>query len=525
MPAAELALPAQVSPPQFALSPLRPEAIRGVDVLAYPVLPGVEASSDGAAGPGPLLGPGADEASETYGLDLLGFLTQLAGPVSGPADAGTVTEVPLVTGDGPRLILLVGVGDESPTAYRRAGAALARAGKDHDSVATSIASIADRDGFEAFVVGVMLGSFGFHWRSTGPKAQPLGKVVLAGHVDAGDRDGELQRAIATGGAAWLSRSLASVPSNLKNPEWLATQARDVARDHGLECTVWGERELAKHGMGGIIGVGQASVSPPRLIRLDYTPAKVRRGTPRIVLVGKGITFDTGGLSIKPAEPMVNMKRDMSGGGVVIAVLGALAAVGCPVRVTGLIASAENAVGADSMRPGDVVTHYGGRTSEVTNTDAEGRLVLADALAYAVDKLDPAALVDIATLTGAMKVALGETVGGLFADDETLATRLRDAGEAAGEPVWRFPLAAEYEEKLASKVADADNAPSGPGAITAALFLRHFTGDVPWAHLDIASVGDSRKDRFEWTEGPTGFGARLLLRWLGDPEPLRGIGAR
>jgi leucyl aminopeptidase len=191
-------------------------------------------------------------------------------------------------------------------------------------------------------------------------------------------------------------------------------------------------------------------------------------------------------------------------------------------VTGLVAAAENAIGGNALRPGDVVRHYGGRTTEVTNTDDEGRLVLADALAYAVDKLDPSVLVDVATLTGAMKVALGQQVGGFFATDDALAGAIHEAGEASGEPLWRFPLAADYEEKLSSKVADADNAPGGPGAITAALFLRPFAGPVPWAHLDIASVGDAPADSFEWTAGPTGFGARALLSWLGRPEPLAGV---
>jgi leucyl aminopeptidase len=260
-----------------------------------------------------------------------------------------------------------------------------------------------------------------------------------------------------------------------------------------------------------------------LIRLDYTPRKAGRKTPHVVLAGKGITFDTGGLSIKPAEAMMTMKRDMTGGGVVLAVMGALAAVDCPVRVTGLVAAAENAVGGDAMRPGDVLRHYGGRTSEVTNTDAEGRLVLADALAYAVAELGPDAVVDVATLTGAMKVTLGQRVGGLFANDDSLAQLLRTSGAAAGEPLWRMPLVEDYEDRLESKVADADNAAGGPGAITAALFLQHFAGDVPWAHLDIASVGDSPEEHYEWTQGATGFGARALLHWLELREPLAGVG--
>ena len=244
--------------------------------------------------------------------------------------------------------------------------------------------------------------------------------------------------------------------------------------------------------------------------------------PHVVLVGKGITFDTGGLSIKPAEAMASMKRDMTGAGVVLAVMSALAEMGCPVRVTGLLALAENAVSGNAMRPGDVLRHYGGRTSEVTNTDAEGRLVLADALAYAAAELEPTVLVDVATLTGAMKISLGQRTGGFFATDDSLAEHLLVAGRSSGESMWRMPLVDDYEDRLESKVADADNAAGGPGAITAALFLRHFTAGLPWAHLDIASVGDSPSESFEWTAGATGFGARLLLHWLEQADPLSGV---
>jgi leucyl aminopeptidase len=319
--------------------------------------------------------------------------------------------------------------------------------------------------------------------------------------------------------------LATVPSNLKSPQWLAEQAQELADEAGLACEVWDEKKLAKQGFGGILGVGQGSATPPRLIRLDYTPPRGRRA-PRVVLVGKGITFDSGGLSIKPAEGMTTMKRDMTGGAVVMAVMAALGSLGCPLRVTGLVPTAENAVGASSLRPGDVVTHYGGRTSEVLNTDAEGRLVLADAMAYALAQLDPAVLVDVATLTGTVKVALGQWTGGYFANHDVLAEALAAAGAAAGEPLWRLPLEPDYEDTLTSTVADANNSPGGPGAITAALYLQHFAGTgnatVPWAHLDIASTGDAPADSFEWTKGPSGFGPRALLTWLTGPDPLAGI---
>ena len=514
-------LPKQVSPPEFALSELFPAAIVGADVAAVPVLPDPTPETSGSA-PTVLLGPGAAELADALGVDLLAVaelhrMTGATGEVATlPVPGGTATNPEL------RLVLLVGVGEARPTDLRRAGAALARATKDRTAVATSIPSVAAEDGLEAFVVGTMLGSFGFHWRSTGPQSLPVQRVVVAGPSGQGDH-ARLERAIAVGGAGWRSRMLATVPSNLKNPPWLAEQAERLAAHAGLDCRVWDEQELARDGFGGILAVGRASATPPRLIRLDYTPqgvsSRAARKLPHVVLVGKGITFDSGGLSIKPGPSMVSMKRDMTGGAVVLATMATLGDVDCPVRVTGLVAAAENAISGSALRPGDVIRHWGGRTTEVTNTDAEGRLVLADALAYAAAELDPTVLVDVATLTGGIKVALGQQVGGLFATDDGLAGALLTAGEAAGEPVWRFPLFTAYEDKLASKVADADNGPSGPQAIMAALFLRPFVGDVPWAHLDIASVGDVEKEWHEWTAGPSGFGPRLLLTWLGRPAPL------
>lgn len=502
-------LPVQVTPPQFALSEVALSTVRGAQALIVAALP----SEDG-----PLLDSTGDELADALGTDLLEVLLQ----ARAVGEAGEVTTTYAVLAGDPLAVLMVGVGEQRPEDYRRAGAATARALVDREMAATSVLAQAPDGALEAFVVGAMLGSFGFSWRAQGPEHTPVGRIALTGMGDGADE--ALARALAAGGAGWLARRLATTPSNLKNPAWLAGQAEMVAADSGLDCEVWDEQVLASKGMGGILGVGQASASPPRLIRLTYTPARAGRKAPHVVLVGKGITFDSGGLSIKPSESMATMKRDMSGGAVVIAVLGALAAVGCPVRVTGLVPTAENAVSGNSLRPGDVITHYGGRTSEVTNTDAEGRLVLADALAWAVDELAPDAIVDIATLTGAIKVALGQSMGGYFANDEALAGAIDVAGAEAGETLWRMPLVADYEEKLDSSVADADNAPGGAGAITAALFLQHFVGDVPWAHLDVASAGDSPRENFEWTEGPTGFGARALLRWLSTDEPLSGVGS-
>ncbi|WP_238473479.1 leucyl aminopeptidase family protein [Nocardioides cavernaquae] len=502
-----IGLPAQVRPPAFALRDVDPARLPAGSLVALPVLSGEDTAE------GPVLGPGAEALAALLDLDLLEVLEQHRA-------TGAVGEVitQVLPGAGLAAVLLVGLGAARPQDFRDAGAALARATKDRASVVTTISAIADDPALRAFVEGVVLGSFEFHWRSAGAKSQPLGELVLDGPVD---RQPQVDRALAIAVASWRARALATTPSNLKNPAWLCEQAAVWAAESGLGLEILDEEQLEAGGFGGLLAVGRASATPPRLIRLDYAPGKSRK-LPHLVLVGKGITFDSGGLSIKPGDAMSTMKRDMTGAAVVMSTMAALAAVGCPIRVTGVIASAENAVSGASYRPGDVITHFGGRTTEVTNTDAEGRLVLADALQYAVDKLRPDVIVDVATLTGAAKVALGLGTAAIFATDDVLAERLSAAGDAAGERYWRLPLADVYEEMLTSKVADADNAAGGPGAITAALFLQHFTGGIPWAHLDVAPVGDTLADRGVWTAGPSGFGARTLLQWLEQDAPLEGI---
>jgi leucyl aminopeptidase len=243
------------------------------------------------------------------------------------------------------------------------------------------------------------------------------------------------------------------------------------------------------------------------------------GSAHPVLVGKGITFDTGGISIKRNAGMREMKTDMAGGAAVLATVDAAARLGLSLAVTAVVPAAENAVSGSSYRPSDVVRHVGGRTTEVLNTDAEGRVVLADGLAYARLELGATVLVDVATLTGAMKVALGSKTAGLFATSEGLAEALLTAGAQAGEPSWRLPLAEEYRDLLDSAVADANNAPGNPGATTAALFLQPFAGDLPWAHLDIAGPARATADDAELVKGGTGFGARTLLRWLEAGAPV------
>jgi leucyl aminopeptidase len=262
----------------------------------------------------------------------------------------------------------------------------------------------------------------------------------------------------------------------------------------------------------VLAVGGGSAAEPRLIEASWQPRGARRGV-HVVLVGKGITFDSGGLNRKTGSSMNTMFTDMSGGAAVLGAVHAVAAGDVPARVTALVPAAENMLSGSAYRPSDVVRHYGGRTSEIGNTDAEGRLVLADALAYAAARLRPTVIVDIATLTGAMKTALGLRTGGLFATADEVADGLTAAGAATGEPLWRLPMPAEYERLLDSPIADATNSPGNPGGITAALFLRPFVKNVPWAHLDVAGPARAADDDGMLSRGATGFGARLLAAWV------------
>jgi leucyl aminopeptidase len=274
-----------------------------------------------------------------------------------------------------------------------------------------------------------------------------------------------------------------------------------------------ENWLAEHGFGGVLAVGGGSARPPRLLELTWQPPELSPGMNadrHLVLIGKGITFDTGGISIKPADGMHLMRTDMSGGAAVIATLLAVGQLTLPLRVTGLVPCAENHVSGSAYRPSDVVRHVGGTTTEVTNTDAEGRLVLADALAYAVRTLAPTTLVDVATLTGAMKVSLGLRTGGLFSTEPELAERIQDAGETAGEAWWPMPLIEDHADGVRSDIADLRQCPPGPSGITAALFLREFTAGLPWAHLDIAGPARAEQNYDEVNAGGTGFGTRTLI---------------
>lgn len=312
-------------------------------------------------------------------------------------------------------------------------------------------------------------------------------------------------------AVMLARDLANTPPNMLAPADLAERAERIAQRVGLRCTILDEEALRGENMGALLAVGQGSSRPPRLVVLEHAPAGHEQDKP-LVLVGKGITFDTGGICIKPAAKMHTMKCDMTGAAAVLSALVALAEEATPRRVVGLMACAENMPGGRAFRPGDVVRAASGDTVEIQNTDAEGRLVLCDALSYAQKMWTPAAVVDIATLTGACAVALGGEVAGLFCDDDDLAERLTAAAALGGEHLWRLPLWQGYEKNLKSQVADiCHTGPREGGAIHAALFLKHFIRDgVRWAHLDIAGVDWADSEQALCPAGATGFGTRTLL---------------
>lgn len=312
-------------------------------------------------------------------------------------------------------------------------------------------------------------------------------------------------------AVCLARTLANTPANLLGPADLAEKACTLAAERGLACTVLDEEALREQGMNCLLAVGQGSARPPRLVVLEHAPAGHEQEKP-LILVGKGITFDSGGISLKPSANMHTMKCDMTGAAIVLSVLSALADEQTPRRVIGIMACADNMPDGRATRPGDVVIAANGDSVEIQNTDAEGRLALCDALAYAQKEWTPAAIVDIATLTGACAVALGTEVAGLFCDDETLSERLRAAATLGGEALWPLPLWKGYRENMKSDVADICHiGPREGGAIHAALFLQHFIQDgVRWAHLDIAGVDWAAKAGPLTVVGGTAFGTRTLL---------------
>jgi leucyl aminopeptidase len=315
---------------------------------------------------------------------------------------------------------------------------------------------------------------------------------------------------------FFTRDLVSEPANIIYPETLAQAARSLEK-LDIEVEVLDEKEMKKLGMGALLGVGQGSERPPRLVVMQWKGGPKGKNAQPLAFIGKGVTFDTGGISIKPADGMWDMKWDMGGAGVVIGLMKALAGRKAKVNAVGIIGLVENMPSGTAQRPGDIVKSMSGQTIEVLNTDAEGRLVLADALWYCKDRFKPKLMVDLATLTGAIIIALGSEHAGLFSNNDELAQRLVAAGAAVGEKVWRLPLADAYDRMMDSDAADVKNISGGREAssITAAQFLQRFVDDVPWAHLDIAGTTWSKKDAPTVPKGATAFGVRLLERFVAD----------
>jgi len=369
---------------------------------------------------------------------------------------------------------------------------------------------------EAAATGTLLADYAFEWYKTKDKEERFAgfegmTLLLPEDSDVGKARGRVEAAEILCQGVRLARDLVSQPGNVVTTGYLANTAREIAGRHGLVCRVYEQDELEKLGLHALVAVGKGSAEPPRLIVLEYQGAGAK-GRP-VVLVGKGITFDSGGISLKPGAGMEEMKTDMAGSAAVLGTMAAAAGLKLPVNLVGIVPTAENLPDGKAFRPGDVLTSLSGTTIEITNTDAEGRLILCDALHFA-RRYKPAALIDLATLTGACVVALGHEASGLMGNDQRLANALKRAGERCGERLWQLPVWDEYGEDMKSDIADLKNSGRRDGgALKAGWFLKQFVGDSHWAHLDIAGTAWCDKARPYCPKGATGVGVRLLVEYL------------
>ena len=453
------------------------------------------------------VGPLIADIEKVFGLNLVDELT-FFGPT---AKAGEIFEIPVSATDSPTdRIFLVGVGDQTGSALRAAGASVGRKVRGKNLTVYSACAVKE---VKAHAISMSLGAWVWNLKTDKKKEVPQ---LLIGSKD----KKEVEDAAAIAQAMCRARDLVHTPANIKTPAWMGKQAESFAKGTSLKVKIYAGAELKE--FGGLKAVGGSSPKPgPRMIEVSYQPKsskKSMKALPHIVLVGKGITFDTGGISLKrPYDTMMAMKSDMAGSAAILATLTALEQLQPNLRVTALMMMAENAISGTAQRPSDVIKHYGGTTVEVINTDAEGRLVLADGLAFADLNLDPDYLVDIATLTGAATLGLGRQYAAMYTRDNTLAAQLSKAGEASGDRVWHMPLVDDYKDSLVSDIADFNhNASKGKysaGSVTAALFLENFVGTRRWVHLDIAGTARSEVDAGENSKGGTGFGVRLLTEWI------------
>lgn len=427
-----------------------------------------------------------------------------------------------------RRLLVVGLGKfqeitdrgERNEALRSAGGVIAaqcRASKIERAgiVLPEFAGLAD-EAAEFLAEGILLGDYRFEKYKGKNNEEDAFSGIKALDFLSAKHSTSLRASLARAGnsalAVCTARDMANEPGNGWTPAHFADYAMTLAGVWGLKCTVLDKPEMVKLGMGGMVAVNQGSETPPKLVILEYEPAGQSYET--ILLVGKGLTFDSGGISLKPAQGMMEMKYDMCGGAAVIAAMEAVAREKPAVRVVAMVPATDNMAGGGAFKPGDVITHYGGLTSEIESTDAEGRLILADALAYGVEKYRPDCVIDMATLTGAVVVALGHHYAGLLSNNDVLAERILAAGKDCGEPYWRLPMGDVYRKQIKSTIADMKNTGGRHGgAITAAEYLRHFIDDLPWAHLDIAGTAWDFSEKAYIPKGPSGFGVRTLITLL------------
>jgi len=418
--------------------------------------------------------------------------------------------------NGVERVVLVGMGkvnDRSASLRRAAALAARRATQGGFGQLSIFAGAVDADAAEAIALGAIAGAWEMkEYQTPAPEDErraPLGAVSIIGgnraEVDAGVARG---RAIGEGHS--LARRLAMLPGNVCTPDYLADTARDIARRHGMQVTVLGRAEMEKEGMGSFLCVAQGTPQEPRLIALEYRNGGSK---PAVALVGKGLCFDTGGISIKPAQGMEWMKFDMCGGAGVLGAMEAIAQLKLPMNVVGLVGATTNMPSGTAVKPGDVVRASNGKFIEIINTDAEGRLVLADVLAYA-KRFKPAAVIDAATLTGACVIALGHSATGVMGSDDALVEEVLAAGKRASEPGWPLPMWDDFKPLIKSDVADIKNSGGRPaGTITAALFLKEFAEGYPWVHLDIAGTAYSESDLVTIPAGPTGVPVGTFVEFV------------
>ena len=411
----------------------------------------------------------------------------------------------VVPTDGPyRQVAFVGLGDDPDhDDIRAAAGAAVRSLRTSETIATSLHHAG---GVRPLVEGLVLGGYTFDEHKSDPKPSRLASIALLEGTS--DDEATAREALTICDAVSLARDLVNQPAMYKSPAVLAERAETIAAATGMSVTVWTEEEIARERLGGLQGVALGADNPARLVVLRHEP---EGATATLALVGKGIVFDSGGLSIKPASGMEDMKTDMSGAAAVIAAMQAIATLEIPVRVVAFTPLTENMPGGGAVRPGDVLHTRNGKTIEVLNTDAEGRVVLADGLALAVEE-DPDLIVDLATLTGACVVSLGRRIAGLFGTDDAVSA-VAAAADSAGERVWHLPLPDDYRPLIDSDIADMRNTAGGErygGAITAALLLKEFAGDGSWAHLDIAGPARAVDSHGHIVKGGTGFGVTTLV---------------